>query len=554
MARIKDRSATDYTTVDAATPFQAATLTPLQDAATFNSTFSWSNPTGVPTVVADLVGSTVRGNPVLPFGPNAPGTVNWQIDAGVAIAPHRGVISYSFADSAHATGIYNNPGQGFTEQFGYSSFTDAQRVAARIAINNWDELIAPTFRERNGPGGADIVFANTTTGPGQAWAYYPTDYGVSQYRHLASDVWIADPRVNGSNAQLDPGFYGLLTLNHELGHTLGLSHPGSYNASDDNDGDGEPDPITYTNDAEYFQDSMQFSIMSYFDAYETGAQNVDWNVMRFVYASTPMVDDIAVIQSKYGADMTTRTGNTTYGFNATSDVTNAAMRFQTGEFATIFTIWDAGGNDTLNLSGYYTDSVIDLRPGAYSSAGGWGAYDPAQIGTTPTLAEINGNNADAGLGARRAGLFDIYFEGGVTNPDGTLVNEGLSWLETTGTGSRYLMEQNIGIAYGATIENAIGGHGNDRINGNAANNSFTGGAGSDVFILDRYGAGDTSIDRITDFQTGVDKIDLTAFAGIDSGDVNFANGRLRIDTDNNGSFDMTVMITGSVGAGDYLFG
>jgi serralysin len=67
------------------------------------------------------------------------------------------------------------------------------------------------------------------------------------------------------------------------------------------------------------------------------------------------------------------------------------------------------------------------------------------------------------------------------------------------------MHENIGIAYGAVIENAIGGSGNDRINGNEANNRLTGGAGSDTFIF----TNDGSVDTITDFTAGVDKIDLS---------------------------------------------
>lgn len=74
------------------------------------------------------------------------------------------------------------------------------------------------------------------------------------------------------------------------------------------------------------------------------------------------------------------------------------------------------------------------------------------------------------------------------------------------------------------MENAIGGHGNDRINGNQADNIFTGGDGADTFVIADYGgtiptpgnpAGkvvvDKSIDTITDFHTGEDKIDLTSF-------------------------------------------
>ena len=558
-------SASDYLDLGIYT-VSAPSLQPLASAGAFNADFDWETTSGLPDHVLDHVGGTLRGNPVLPQGANAPGTVRWQLDAGVEITPHKGVITFSFLDSAHATGIYNNPNQGFTEQFGYSSFSAAQRVAGSTAIQNWDDLIAPTFQEVNGSGGADIVMANTTTGPAQAWAYYPYNYGEHNLNHLMSDAWIASPSANGSNGQLLPGQYGLQTLNHELGHTLGLSHPGNYNFGDDQDGDGQPDPITYDGDAFYFQDSNQFSIMSYFDSFETGAQNIDWNVMRFLYPSTPMIDDVFVIQQKYGADMTTRTGDTVYGFNSTADVTNEAMKFHAGEMATIFTIWDAKGNDTLDLSGYATDSVIDLREGAFSSAGGYGAYNAALAGTPPTLDAINANNAAAGLGARSAALFKTYFDG---TPG---VNEGLSWKAITGTGDKYLMEQNIGIAYGAIIENAVGGSGDDRINGNQANNTFTGNGGKDTFILaDHSGVipvttggtktvVDTSVDTITDFETGVDKLDLTAFAGVTSANISWDSDTdtLRVDANRDGDYtdavDAVFIIHGSdIVSGDYIF-
>jgi hypothetical protein len=537
-----------YDASDVHTPLSA--LTPLADAADFNSGFDWETNSGLPTHVQDLVGTTVNGNPVLPEGYNTPGTVTWQLDSGWTLdVGTDGIITWGFFDGQHAVGLNNNKDQG--EGPGYTPFSAAQQAAARIAIHNWDDLIAPTYVETSHPGSSempktDILLANTYTGPAQAWAYY-SGY-PHQYKHIAGDVWVADPRINSSNNQFLPGQYGLQTLNHELGHSIGLSHPGAYNFGDDTDGDGVADPITYTGDAFYFQDSNQFSIMSYFDSYETGAQNIDWNVMRFLNPSTPMVDDVFVAQQKYGADMTTRTGDSTYGFNATSDVWNEAMRFHDGEMATIFTIWDANGTDTLDLSGYYTDSVIDLREGGYSSAGGYGAYDPSLIGTEPTLAQINANNADAGMGPRTAALFDIYFNG----VEGT--NEGLSWKEITGTGDDYLMEQNIGIAYGAVIENAIGGEGNDRINGNQANNSFTGNGGADTFIIADYSGlaplpndptrqiTDTSVDTITDFTTGEDKIDLTSYGDGAVSGLSYTGGDLHFSANGH---DYTVHLLGA---------
>jgi serralysin len=94
--------------------------------------------------------------------------------------------------------------------------------------------------------------------------------------------------------------------------------------------------------------------MSYWDAEETGANRVNWEFLSYNYASTPSVHDVAAIQRIYGADMTTRTGDSVYGFNTTEEAFGA---FDFVNSPTpVVTIWDAGGNDTLDLSGYATPS------------------------------------------------------------------------------------------------------------------------------------------------------------------------------------------------------
>jgi serralysin len=532
----------------------------IQDATDFNATFSDpGSSSGLPDL--NDPGEVIRGKPVFgltgDWDATRPGdnNVRSQLDSGRAQDVSDGVITYAFYVHQHATGVNNNPAYG--EGYGYTPFTEAQKAAARIAITNWNDLIAATFVEAAPQPGnsawaqntADILLANTYTGPAQAWAYFP-GYGQRDAR-VAGDVWIADPRFNSSNFDLYPGGYGLQTLNHELGHSLGLDHPGSYNFGDDNDGDGVADPITFEGDAFYFQDNQQYTIMSYFDSYEAGNNQIDWNLMRFINPSTPMVHDVAIIQAKYGADMTTRTGDTTYGFNSTADVTNAAMKFQPGEMLTIFTIWDAGGNDTLDLSGYYTDSVIDLRPGAYSSAGGFGAYNPAYADLDPSalskadyLAFVNANNSAAGFASRTA-AYDLYFGG----REGA--NEGIPWFEISGGDT--LMENNIGIAYGAVIENAIGGHGDDRINGNSAANRLTGGNGADTFIF----VNDGSIDTITDFKSGTDKIDLSEVPGLNASKVFFDSGNdtLFVNTDGDAEYEMSIIVKGDdVVITDIFFG
>ncbi len=64
-------------------------------------------------------------------------------------------------------------------------------------------------------------------------------------------------------------------------------------------------------------------------------------VLRQTAASTPMVMDILAIQARYGADLTTRTGNDIYGFD--SAIPGRPMyNFDTNPNP-VFSIYDAGG-------------------------------------------------------------------------------------------------------------------------------------------------------------------------------------------------------------------
>src|SRR6185436_15436961 len=104
---------------------------------------------------------------------------------------------------------------------------------------------------------------------------------------------------------------------------------------------------------------------------------------------------------------------------------------------------------------------------------------------------------------------------------------------------------NIGIALNATIEKAVGGSGNDRLTasdtgstlsggggndtliGGAGNERLVGGAGVDnltgsssadtfVFLLGESSASSGQHDRITDFVSGADHIDLSGYDAISS--------------------------------------
>ena len=136
-----------------------------------------------PFLLEDFIGiATWAGKPIY----NQQQVIG-QIDSGTSIGNAK-TITFAFFDGPATIGVYNNPLYGFPEPGGYSPFSEVEKATARQSMTLWDDLIAPKFVEKTGFG-ADIVLANTTTGPAQAWAYYP-GHGYS----FQSDVWTADPK------------------------------------------------------------------------------------------------------------------------------------------------------------------------------------------------------------------------------------------------------------------------------------------------------------------------------------------------------------------------
>lgn len=479
-----------------------------------------------------------------------------QIDSGNAInLGGKTVITYTFNSLDHLVGVYNNKNFGFGAPAGFSPFSADQKAEARESIALWDDLIAPSFKETNGLG-ADIQFANSFD-PAQAYAYYP---GSPNYL-FRSDVFIATPVINWTNAWLGFNGYGATTLIHELGHSLGLSHPGAYNF--------DPNvPQTYLGLAEYAQDSGQYSVMSYWRARETGANVVDWGTFLLGNAQTPLLHDILTIQSKYGADPKTRAGDTIYGFNSTAG--NPVYDFNLNPYPNL-SIYDAGGNDTVDLSGFNQSVFLNLHAGSFSSA----------MQAAPTLAQVNANRAaltqlatieDTDLSGFPPSVFAPITAGSYAATINSFAANSAAKIQAdTGVaGVTALGYDNLSIAYGTTIENGIGGAardvlwgnevanrldgrgGNDVIDGFEGADILTGGTGADTFQFHVIEHGDV----ITDFATGSDKIDLrgtgidmtwignAAFSNV-AGQVRFSGDLLEVDVNGDGVADMSITVQGS---------
>ena len=208
-----------------------------------------------------------------------------------------------------------------------------QLYSAVIPINFVEVPDSPSSNIR-------IIFSD---GPatGEAYAYTLSTPGVGGAIHLSASSE-NDPAVASSGR---PGSYGYSTLIHEIGHTLGLKHPGNYNAlSEDGPEEGPFLPFD--------RDHHRNTVMSYNPTSErliTPGQLLE--------ASTLMVYDIQALQFLYGARTDFNSGDNVYSFTPDN-------------FYQVATLWDGGGSDFLDFSGLpATDSyILNLNPGEVSTA------------------------------------------------------------------------------------------------------------------------------------------------------------------------------------------
>jgi Ca2+-binding RTX toxin-like protein len=261
--------------------------------------------------------------------------------------------------------------------------------------------------------------------PGYAYAYYPSTNPLGGDVHLNPSYDNAND-LNGFQSGI--GSHGYMALVHEIGHALGLKHPGDYSR------DGSDAPFL-----SFGEDNTGNTVMSY---------NFTGNS-----AATFMPYDVYTLQNLYGA-RATNAGNTVYSFATPSYYSDGSVTRGNGN-ATKLTIWDSGGTD-----------LLDFRS-LVSNSGGY-RFDLNDGGWISTLAGFNTLRYNA--------LGDASYTPYVTTATGTRLAFGASIENLIGTVSNDEITGN-------SLNNTLWGNsGNDAIYAGAGNDILLGGYGSDLLV------------------------------------------------------------------------
>ncbi|RZT44891.1 Ca2+-binding RTX toxin-like protein [Sphingomonas sp. BK036] len=392
-----------------------------------------ANPKGI-----DPTGANPEGNNIgtlLPLGTNPDGshffTGNRNIDATL-IGSKWGTLNltYSFPTSGS-----NYNGSGYDTN-GVSLYHidlgTQQQAAARASFAQLSAATGLTFTQITD---TDTVHANIRISQSadndvaSAYGNFPSDT-----RGLSGDIWFG--RTSQPYYDLAfKGTWGYATMMHEIGHTMGLKHGHQDYTNSDLSFYFGGAPRYGTQSLTPDRDGQAWSLMTYTPAPFT---NSNFAGEKINQPQTYMQYDLAALQYMYGANYTTNAGDTVYTFSQTTGemfVDGVGQGAPSGN-KIFLTVWDGGGNDTINVSNYSNGVTVDLRPGEFST------FDQSQLANS-------------------------------------LAYQGLTSL-APGNIAMSLLYNNDSRSL---IENVVGGAGNDVLVGNTANNILDGGAGSDAVIF-----------------------------------------------------------------------
>lgn len=359
-----------------------------------------------------------------------------NVQSGVGVLPARGQTNYvalentsgDYWQKAAITYSFNNsiPADYSaipSSTTGFIAFPDVAKDTVRQTFS-----LVETF--------ANLQFTEVSTGGDIRFNAVQMDSGTDGFAYYPGSGYAGDVFLNKdytSSANYIKGASPVSTAVHEIGHALGLEHP--------HDGNILASSLDNTNE----------TVMSYKEGRSLAMVFTQTgNSLQFTTSishspSGFQVLDVGTLQAIYGANLSYNVGATTY----------LASQVSTGNY---FTLWDAGGEDLLDLSSVSHANLVDLRPGKHSSvdfqtASELAAHDIATYGFSDFIAQ-------------QYTTYDV---------------------DTGQFGGVYTGKNNLAIAEGVWLENVTTGSGNDTVQDNSVNNIISTGAGNDIIKLSEGG-------------------------------------------------------------------
>lgn len=420
-----------------------------------------------------------------------------------------------------------------------------QQAAARAAFAQISAATGLTFTEITE---TDTVHANiriSQTGD----ADVPSAYGgfPSDTRGVAGDIWF------GRNNQpyydmATQGTWGFATMMHEIGHTMGLKHGHQDYTNTDLSFYFGTFPRPGTQSLTPDRDGQAWSLMTYTPAPFTNSGFAGEKVNQ---PQTYMQYDLAALQYMYGANYTTNATDTVYSWSATTGemFVNGVGQGAPAGNKILMTIWDGGGNDTLDLGNYGEGVTVDLRPGAFST------FDTDQLANhlayqnltalapgNIAMSLLYNNDARSLIENAKGGVGNDIFVGNVANNilDGGAGSDTVIFTNTTGitvtlndTNTDVIVTHDGETDTLRSIENIGGTSGNDTIIGNSQANILVGGSGG-ADVLTGLGGDDRLI--------GGGFTTTTTYSAPSQADITKAqstnNGSIATAVDTVGAFDV----------------